>query len=71
MIDDPSYVSLMVRLWREPGNSSEAWRGEIEEIQSGEIVVASSLEEVLTLIQRSVAGDAKGRRATHTHSSHC
>ena len=71
MIDDPSYVSLLVRLWREPGNSSEAWCGEIEEIQSGEIVVASSLEEVLTLIQRTVAGDAERRRATDPNSSHC
>jgi hypothetical protein len=49
-INDPSYHSFMVRLWRVPERAEELWCCEVEDIQSGEIVEVSSLEEIYRLI---------------------
>ena len=46
LIDDPSYHSFMVRLWRVSERAEELWRCEVEDIQSGETFEASSLEEI-------------------------
>ena len=50
MIEDPSYRSFMVRLWRAPGGAGSSWHCEVENIQSGNIVEVSSLEEALSLM---------------------
>lgn len=50
MIETASYRSFLVRLWREPGVEGDAWRGEVEYIQSGMVVAVASLEEALDVI---------------------
>ena len=57
MIGNASYRSFLVRLWREPGAEGDAWRGEVEHIQSGGVVAVVSLEAALRLIRRAVTGD--------------
>jgi hypothetical protein len=49
----PSYRSFLVRLWRDPPGAGGAWRGEVESIQSGELVCAGSLDEVIGSIRRA------------------
>lgn len=56
-LDDPSYHSFMVRLWRVSERAEELWRCEVEDIQSGEIVELSSLEEVYSLIGQTLKRD--------------
>jgi hypothetical protein len=61
MMEDPSYHSFLVRLWRGPGDADGAWQGEVEHIQSGAVVEIASLEEAFRLIQRSTAeADERG-----------
>ncbi len=57
MMDDPSYRSFLVRLWRKPDIAGDTWRGKVEHIQSGTVVAVSSLEEALSLIRHTAAGD--------------
>ena len=57
-MDTPFYRSFLVRLWREQGAASGAWRGEIESIQSGQLVTVQSLDEVLEFI-RQAAGNSQ------------
>lgn len=56
---NPSYRSFLVRLWREPGAVGDAWRGEVEHIQSGVVIVVASLEEALGVIRRALVGEDK------------
>ncbi len=67
MMDDPSYRSFLVRLWREPGTAGDTWRGEVEHIQSGAVVAVSSLEEAFSLMQRTAAGDEEHREDSRSH----
>ena len=60
MIDDPSYRSFLVRLWRGPAAEGGAWLVEVEHIQSGAVVDTASLEEALNVIRRSTGGDEAG-----------
>lgn len=66
MIDDPSYRSFLVRLWREPEAVEDTWRGEVEHIQSGVIVAVSLIEEVFSLIRRTAVGDEERRGASES-----
>jgi hypothetical protein len=59
LIDDPSYRSFMVRLWRAPARTEQLWHCEVEDIQSGEIVEVSSLAEILSLIGQIVKRDVE------------
>ncbi len=52
-MDSPSYRSFLVRLWREP-SAAGTWRGEVESIQSGQIVLVETLDDVLELIRQAV-----------------
>jgi hypothetical protein len=56
-MDDSSYRSFLIRLWREPGVADDPWRGEVEHIQSGVVVAVFSIEEALSLIQKTAVGD--------------
>jgi hypothetical protein len=69
MMDDPSYHSFLVRLWRVPGEADGPWRGEVESIQSGAIIAISSLEEAFSLIRQTADGDEEHRfaRGSHPH----
>jgi hypothetical protein len=62
MIDNPSYCSFLVRLWRKPGATCETWHGEVEQVQSGTVIVVCSIEEAFSLIWRIAAGDAERRK---------
>lgn len=53
-MDNPSYHSFLVRLWREPPTADGAWRGEVESIQSGQLVSVQSLDQALALIREAV-----------------
>ena len=57
-MDTPFYRSFLVRLWREQGAADGAWRGEIEAIQSGQLVTVQSLDEALEFI-RQAAGNSQ------------
>ena len=59
LIDDPSYHSYMVRLWRTPGIAEPLWSCEVEDIQSGEIVGMASLEELFSWIGQALSRDAE------------
>ena len=63
-MDDPSYRSFLVRLWREPGIVGERWCGEIEFIQSGAVVSVTSLEEAFHLIRHAADTDVQGDAET-------
>ena len=52
-MDSPSYRSFLVRLWREP-SAAGAWHGEVESIQSGQILPVETLDDVLVLIRQAV-----------------
>ena len=56
-MDDSSYRSFLIRLWREPGVVDDPWRGEVEHIQSGVVVAVFSIEEALSLIRKTAVGD--------------
>ena len=56
-MDDSSYRSFLIRLWREPGVANDPWRGEVEHIQSGVVVAVFSIEEALSLIRKTAADD--------------
>jgi len=47
----PSYRSFLVRLWRDPPDGP--WRGEVESIQSGELVCVGSLEDCIRIMRRA------------------
>ena len=56
-MDDVSYRSFLIRLWREPRGADAPWRGEVEHIQSGVVVAVFSIEEALSLIRQAAAGN--------------
>lgn len=70
----PSYRSFLVRLWRDPPETGGGWRGEVESIQSGEIVTVDSLEQILAILQQ-VAGlptePSHGKEITHGDNHNC
>jgi hypothetical protein len=49
-----SYVSMLIRLWREagPDRPGARWQGEVEHIQSGRIWTFASLDELLAFVRR-------------------
>jgi hypothetical protein len=55
--DPPTYVSFLVRLWREDGLDEQAagWQGEVEQIQTGQRWQFDSLEEILKHLRHQVA----------------
>src|SRR5262245_28703015 len=53
-MDTAFYCSFLVRLWREPPEVSGAVRGEVEAIQSGQVVMVHSLDEALELLRQAV-----------------
>ena len=52
-MDTRFYRSFLVRLWREQGAADCAWRGEIEAIQSGQLVAVQWLDEALEFIRQA------------------
>jgi hypothetical protein len=56
MVETASYLSFLVRLWREIGPEEPGlhtqWRGEIEHIQSGRKWAFDSLDELLGFLRR-------------------
>jgi hypothetical protein len=61
MMDDPSYRSFLMRLWRASAAEGGVWHAEVEHIRSGAVVAVSSLEEAFSLIRRTAAGDEERR----------
>jgi hypothetical protein len=55
----PSYRSFLVRLWRDPPEAGGAWRGEVESIQSGELLAVESLEQALAILWRATGMPAE------------
>ncbi|MBA3943925.1 MAG: hypothetical protein H0X37_05110 [Herpetosiphonaceae bacterium] len=53
-MDEPSYHSFLLRLWREPQLAGNGWHGEIESIQTGSIIAVSSLKDAFRVIQQTV-----------------
>ena len=54
-METESYMSFLVRLWRDhPASDQPCWQGEIEHIQTGTRCRFSSLEELLALLRRAV-----------------
>ena len=68
-MDDSSYRSFLIRLWREPGVADDPWRGEVEHIQSGVVVAVFSIEEALSLIRKTAVGDETRAEAADRNSS--
>ena len=56
MNEPATYMSFLVRLWREPGGETLAlhadWRGEIECIQTGQRWTYLTLDELLGLLRQ-------------------
>jgi hypothetical protein len=55
------YHSFLLRLWREPGAGDGSWRGEVEIIQSGDLIAVSSPEEAFDMILRATTGNDEGQ----------
>jgi hypothetical protein len=51
-VDSPSYRSFLVRLWRDPV-AVDVWQGEVESIQSGQVMTAESLDTLLEVIRQA------------------
>lgn len=49
----PSYRSFLVRIWRDSPEAGGSWHGEVELIQSGEVVAVDSLEQALAIMRRA------------------
>lgn len=53
-MDPVSYASFMIRVWRDPAGESDAeepmWVGEIESVQSGQVVPFRGLEALAELL---------------------
>jgi hypothetical protein len=56
VIDPPTYLSFLIRLWREPTlelpEAAADWQGEVEHIQSGQRWTFSTLDELLGFLRR-------------------
>ncbi|MBC8492368.1 MAG: hypothetical protein H8D43_01180 [Chloroflexi bacterium] len=67
MIDPSTYVSFLVRLWRETNPERTepvtGWQGEVEHIQSGQRWTFDTLDETLSFMRRRVAALERGRLA--------
>jgi hypothetical protein len=65
--DPPTYISFLVRLWREPTlelpEQTAGWHGEVEHIQSGRRWTFSTLDATLSFLRRQVAALESGRLA--------
>ncbi|HEU5101506.1 MAG TPA: hypothetical protein VFU22_20930 [Roseiflexaceae bacterium] len=68
-MDDSSYRSFLIRLWREGGVADAPWRGEVEHIQSGVVVAVFSIEEALSLIRQTAVGDEAGAEVSDRTNS--
>ena len=55
-MDNPSYRSFLVRLWRDSPEAVGVWRGEVESIQSGQLVTVRLLDEALEFIRQAADG---------------
>lgn len=62
------YLSLLIRLWREPSLEAKAsaphWHAELEHIQSGQRWAFNSLDELLEFMRQQVDGLAQGAVGT-------
>jgi len=58
VIDPPTYVSFLVRLWREPTlelpEQTAGWQGEVERIQTGQRWEFDTLDRLLSFLRRQV-----------------
>lgn len=54
MTDPPTYISFLIRLWREEGidQPTTGWQGEVEHIQTGQRWPFQGLDELFDLIRR-------------------
>jgi hypothetical protein len=56
MSEPATYISFLVRLWREPGQETPApptdWHSEVECIQTGQRWTFTTLEELLDFLRR-------------------
>jgi len=68
-VDTAFYCSFLVRLWHEPPEAGGAWRGEVESIQSGQLVTVQSLDEALEIIRQAV-GQAQPPNPPTIESEH-
>jgi hypothetical protein len=55
-VENSSYRSYLLRLWHEPPDAHD-WYGEVESIQSGQLVAIHSLDEALAVIRQAVEND--------------
>jgi hypothetical protein len=60
VIDPPTYVSFLIRLWWEPTSEqpeqTAGWQGEVEHIQSGRRWRFDGLDQLFASIRRQVEG---------------
>jgi hypothetical protein len=68
-VDTTFYCSFLVRLWHEAPEAGGAWRGEVESIQSGQLVTVQSLDEALEII-RQVVGHSQPPAGPTSESDH-
>lgn len=63
MIHPPTYMSFLIRLWREPApelsEQTAGWQGEVEHIQSGRRCKFDGLNQLFDSIRRKVEGSAE------------
>ena len=64
VIDPPTYLSFLVRLWREPASElpgqTADWQGEVEHIQTGERWEFGTLDGLLSFLRRQVTAPETG-----------
>jgi len=60
VIHPPTYVSFLIRLWREPtsqlSGQTAGWQGEVEHIQSGRRRKFDGLDQLFATIRKKVEG---------------
>jgi hypothetical protein len=63
VIDPPTYISFLVRLWWEPASEqpeqTAGWQGEVEYIQSGQRWTFDGLDQLFASILRQVEGPTR------------
>ena len=66
MSEPATYMSFLVRLWREPGQDSPAlladWHSEVERIQTGQRWTFTTLDELRAFLHRQVEQPEAGGR---------
>ena len=56
-MQEPRYISFLLRLWQTEGNGELVWRISLETPQDGERIAFASLAALLSYLEREIGED--------------